>query len=90
MRRLKLKQRHDDARRILEVLHPGKQEHVDKEIEDIELALRMSVNHTSLKAIFTMGPQRIFHRVMLASIVQMMLQVAVPLIDRSYQVLMLS
>ena len=73
--RLKLKDRHDKARRVLETLHPGKQEHVDKELEDIELALRMSVNHAGLKVLFAMGPQRIFHRVLLASVVQIMLQV---------------
>ena len=70
-----MKDRHDEARRILEVLHAGKQETVDKAIEDIELALRMSVNHAGLKAMFAMGPQRIFHRVMLACVVQIMLQV---------------
>ena len=73
--RLKLKDRHDEARRVLEALHPGKPETIDKEIEDIELALRMSSQHASLKSMFAMGPQRIFHRVMLASVVQIMLQV---------------
>ena len=87
---MKLKDRHDEARRILEVLHPGKQETVDREIEDIELALRISVNHAGLKAMFAMGPQRIFHRVMLASVVQIMLQVGEHLIYRSWRVLTLS
>lgn len=73
--RLKLKDRHEEARRVLEALHPGNQEAVDKELEDIELALKMSANHASLKSMFAMGPQRIFHRVMLASVVQIMLQV---------------
>lgn len=72
--RLKLKNRHDEARRILEKLHPGDQEEVNKEIKDIELALQMSVNHASVKSMLAMGPQRIFHRVMLASVVQIMLQ----------------
>lgn len=35
----------------------------------------MSTNQESLKDLFTMGPQRIFRRVMLASIIQIMLQV---------------
>lgn len=73
--RLKLKDRHDEARRILEALHPGNQEAVDKEIEDIETALKLSANHASLKAMFQMGPQRIFHRLMLAVVIQIMLQV---------------
>ena len=73
-RRLKLKNRHDEAKRVLELLHPGDQEAVDKEIEDIELALRPAAKQVGLKALFTTGPQRIFHRVMLASVVQIMLQ----------------
>ena len=60
---------------MLEALHPGNPDEVDKEIEDIELALKMSANHASLKSMFYMGRQRIFHRVMLASVIQMMLQV---------------
>ena len=59
----------------METLHPGSPEEVDKEIADIELALRLSANHAGLKSMFTMGPQRIFHRVMLAGVVQIMLQV---------------
>lgn len=73
---LKLKDRHEEARRILELLHPGDSETVEKELEDIELALRMSVRYTSLLSMFSMGPQRIFHRVVLASIIQIMLQVS--------------
>ena len=72
-RRLKKKERHQEAKQVLELLHPGSQETVDKEIEDIELALKVSANHASLSAMFAMGPQRIFHRVMLASVVQIML-----------------
>lgn len=74
-RRLKLKDRHDEARRVLEALHPGNQDEVYKEIEDIELALKMAANHASLKSMFSMGRQRILHRVLLASAIQMMLQV---------------
>jgi hypothetical protein len=73
---LKLKDRHEDARRILDLLHPGDSDAVEKEIEDIEVALRVSIRHTSLLSMFSMGPQRIFHRVVLASIVQIMLQVS--------------
>jgi hypothetical protein len=74
MRRLKLKDRDDEARRILTTLSPGEPEVVKKQIEDIETALRLSNQHASLKSMFSMGPQRIFHRVMLASVVQVMLQ----------------
>ena len=74
-RRLKLKDRHDEARRVLEALHPGNQDEVYKESEDIELALKMAANHASLKSMFSMGRQRILHRVLLASAIQMMLQV---------------
>lgn len=59
---------------MLEVLHPGDPDAVDKEIDDIEVALKLSANSASMKAMFTMGPQRIFHRVVLASVVQIMLQ----------------
>ncbi|KAF2483998.1 MFS1 putative major facilitator superfamily transporter [Neohortaea acidophila] len=71
---LKLKDRHEEARRVLEALHPGDPDTINKEIEDIELALKLSVKQASLKYMFTMGPQRVFHRVMLACIVQIMLQ----------------
>lgn len=56
-------------------MHLGQPETVDKEIEDIDLALKLSAKHAGLKSMFAMGPQRIFYRVMLASIVQIMLQV---------------
>jgi hypothetical protein len=45
---LKLKNRHDEAKRVLELLHPGDQEAVDKEIEDIELALRLAAKQVGL------------------------------------------
>lgn len=60
---------------MLQALHPGDPEAVDKEAEDIETALKIAANHASLGSIFAMGPQRIFHRVMLACVVQIMLQV---------------
>lgn len=69
-----LKNKSDEARRVLERLHPGDPDAVDKDIEEIEVALQMSRNRTGLKSMFTMGPQRILHRVMLASVVQIMLQ----------------
>lgn len=72
-----MKDRHDEARRVLEALHPGSPDTVDKEVEDIDLALKVSANHANLMSMFAMGPQRIFHRVALASVVQIMLQVGV-------------
>jgi MFS family permease len=69
-----LNDRHDEARYVLEALHPGEPETVEKEIEDIETALRMSAGHFELQSMFAMGSQRIMHRVILASVVQIMLQ----------------
>ena len=83
-----MKDRHDEARRVLEALHPGNRDFVDKEVEDIELALKMSINHASLKDMFAMGPQRIFHRVMLASVVQIMLQVSFTLPSYTWECLL--
>lgn len=71
------KDRFAEARNILELLHPGEQEAVDSELEDIKLSLNLSANGARLRDMFTMGPQRIFHRVMLACIVQIMLQVMI-------------
>lgn len=71
---MKLKDRDDEARRILTILSPGEPEVVDKQIDDIETAIRLSSQHANIKSMFSMGPQRIFHRVMLASCVQIMLQ----------------
>lgn len=78
-----MKDRHNEARRVLEALHPGKPETVDTEVKDIELALKFSANRTGLGSLLAMGPQRIFHRVMLASVVQIMLQVVESLADRT-------
>jgi sugar porter (SP) family MFS transporter len=61
-----------EARDILNLLHQDS-ETVEAEIKDIQLALDLS-GSVSLKSMFTMGPQRIFHRVILAATVQMMLQ----------------
>lgn len=73
---LKLKDSHEEAKTILSLLHPGEPDVVDKEIKDIDLALRLSINHAGLKSLFSMGPQRIFHRVVLGSMAQVMLQVS--------------
>lgn len=75
------KDRFEEARVILELLHPGEHDAVDSELEDIKLSLSMSTKRGSLKDLFTMGPQRIFHRVMLASTLQIMLQVIINVIS---------
>lgn len=62
-----------EAREILNILH-GDPDTVEREIQDIQLALDMG--SASLKTLFTMGPQRTFHRVVLAAFVQMMLQMS--------------
>lgn len=72
--RLMLKKRNDEARRVLERLHPGDPHAVDKDRREIDAALQMSANRSSFKSMFAMGPQRILHRVILASVVQIMLQ----------------
>lgn len=48
-------------------------EAITKEIEDMQISLEMN-SKASLKAMFQMGPQRTFHRVCLACIIQMFLQ----------------
>jgi sugar porter (SP) family MFS transporter len=65
-----------EAREILEALHEDPQT-VEKEIADIQLALQLAGNlseSAALRSMFTMGPQKIFHRVVIAACVQMMLQ----------------
>ncbi|SMR50477.1 unnamed protein product [Zymoseptoria tritici ST99CH_1E4] len=70
---LKLKGRGDEARQILEMLLE-EPEDVDKSIADIEQALRISASQAGLKDLFSMGPQRNLHRMLLACGVQVMLQ----------------
>ena len=48
-------------------------EEVQSEIRDIQLSLELN-GHVSLVSMFKMGPQRVFHRVCLAAIIQMFLQ----------------
>lgn len=62
-----------EATDILNILH-GDSESVEAEVKDIELALELSGHNVSMKSLFSMGPQRIFHRVMIAATVQAMLQ----------------
>jgi sugar porter (SP) family MFS transporter len=65
-----------EARGILEALHEDP-ETVEKEVADIQLALQLAGNlseSAALRSMFTMGPQKIFHRVVIAASVQIMLQ----------------
>lgn len=67
--------RWDEARRVLARVYdedpPG--EAVDRELQEIKAALERS-GHGSLRGMFRMGPQRSFHRVVLAATAQMFLQ----------------
>ncbi|KAF7193680.1 Sugar transporter STL1 [Pseudocercospora fuligena] len=65
-----------EAQAILQLLNPTDQEIVEKEIRDIELALQLTSgnNKSSILSMFSMGPQRTFHRLILACTAQMMLQ----------------
>ncbi|KAF2098694.1 general substrate transporter [Rhizodiscina lignyota] len=64
--------RTEEAREIMQILHEDP-ETVEKEIADIQASLDLSGN-VSLKSLLEMGPQRTFHRVLIASTVQMFLQ----------------
>lgn len=68
--------RHEEARDILNILHEDP-DAIGKELQDIQASLDLSGN-VSLKSMFQMGPQRTFHRVLLAATVQMFLQVRAP------------
>ncbi len=48
-------------------------EEVQSEIRDIQLSLEIN-GKVSFRSMFTMGPQRVFHRVCLAAVIQMFLQ----------------
>lgn len=55
---------------------------LQSEIRDIELSLEINKD-VSLMSMFKMGPQRIFHRVVLAGIIQMYLQMSGTNVSRS-------
>lgn len=67
----------DEAREILGLLHDEEPhgEIVNKEIEDIQISIKRA-SKGNLGAIFKMGPQRTFHRVVIAAVAQMMLQMS--------------
>lgn len=74
---LSKKGRWDEAREILELLH-DEEPHgdvVNKEIEDIQISIERA-SKGSFGAMFRMGPQRTFHRVVLAAVAQIMLQMS--------------
>jgi hypothetical protein len=64
-----------EAREILAALEDVKPDDskIDAEIEAIQLSLKLS-GEGSLVQIFQMGPQRVFHRAMLAASVMLFLQ----------------
>ena len=64
-----------EAREILDLLNPTEPETVEKEYLDIEIALGMT-HKSSWATVFSIGPQRIFHQVVLASTAQMFLQMS--------------
>lgn len=67
--------RWEEARETLGLLYDKVQssETVNKEIEDIRISLDRA-NKGSLGAMFKMGPQRVFHRVVIAAVAQIFLQ----------------
>ncbi|KAJ6102953.1 hypothetical protein N7486_005380 [Penicillium sp. IBT 16267x] len=71
--------RWEEARETLGLLYDGDQngdqsgETVDKELEDIRISLNRA-NKGSLGSMFKMGPQRVFHRVVIAAVAQIFLQ----------------
>jgi sugar porter (SP) family MFS transporter len=69
--------RWDEGREILSILYDDDQYGavVNKEIDNIRLSFERA-GKSNLKAMFKMGPQRIFHRVVLAATAQMFLQMS--------------
>ncbi|KAJ5820614.1 hypothetical protein N7474_006205 [Penicillium riverlandense] len=67
----------EEAREILALLHDEDPygESVKKEIEDIQISIERA-SKGSTGAMFKMGPQRTFHRVVIAAVAQMMLQMS--------------
>ncbi|KAJ6006236.1 hypothetical protein N7451_004180 [Penicillium sp. IBT 35674x] len=67
--------RWEEARETLGLLYDEDQssEIVNKEIEDIRISLDRA-NKGSLGAMFKIGPQRVFHRVVIAAVAQIFLQ----------------
>ena len=67
----------EEAREILSILHDedSRSSCIDQEIRDIELSLEIS-RKWDLGSMLKMGPQRTFHRVLLAIGVQILLQMS--------------
>lgn len=74
---LSKKGRWDEAREILGLLYDEDPhgETVNQEIQDIQLSIERS-SKGSIGAMFKMGPQRTFHRVVLAALAQVFLQMS--------------
>jgi MFS family permease len=64
--------RHQEAADILALLHSNPTD-VEKELNNIRISIDLS-GSASLRQLLTMGEQRIFHRMIIGSVAQMMLQ----------------
>jgi MFS family permease len=64
--------RHQEAAEILSLLHSDTAD-VEKELNNIRISIDLSGSE-SLRQLLTMGEQRIFHRMIIGSVAQMMLQ----------------
>lgn len=67
------KGRDAEAKEIMELLHQDT-ETVETEMAAIHISLSMSGEASSIRSIFRMGEQRVFHRAALGCLAQMMLQ----------------
>ena len=67
----------EEAREVFSAMYeePTGSPIVNSQIRDIQLSLELGQN-SSIKAMFQMGPQRTFHRVLLAATIQMYLQMS--------------
>lgn len=67
----------EEAAEIMSIIYDcdPQDEEVQSEIRDIQVSLEYNGN-VSLRSMFSMGPQRTFHRVCLAAIIQMFLQMS--------------
>lgn len=67
----------EEAAEVMSIIHDSSadDEAIRKEIQDIQLSFETNAS-ASLRAMLQMGPQRTFHRVCLAGIIQMFLQLS--------------
>lgn len=67
--------RADEAAEVLSIIYDTSPDDpsVKTEIRDVQMSMELN-GHTSMRAMFGMGPQRTFHRVCLATLIQIFLQ----------------